>query len=164
MGKLRLNIFQTKRSSLSPPLWSSHSSHSSLWPQAWLAMLGADHTNSTSFRHSRRRSCRHDLLSPLQITRHTSIHRSWHLGFTNYRNMAWITLPVRFSTLPRPLWTISADRDDHIPPFSTVFPFERMELPNVIYAMTGIGASAVYRLGFWKVSVLWHDLNHVCSR
>ena len=38
--------------------------------------------------------------------------------------------------------------------------FERIEFAIVIYAMTGIGAWAVFRLGFWKVSVLWHDLNH----
>ena len=29
-----------------------------------------------------------------------------------------------------------------------------MEFAIVIYAMTGIGAWAVYKLGFWKVSVL----------
>ena len=42
--------------------------------------------------------------------------------------------------------------------------FERMEFAIVIYTMAGIGAWAVYRLGFWKVSVLWHDLNRACSR
>jgi hypothetical protein len=42
--------------------------------------------------------------------------------------------------------------------------FERKEFAIVIYAMTGIGAWAVYRLGFWKVSVLWHDLSHAYSR
>ena len=41
---------------------------------------------------------------------------------------------------------------------------DRIEFAIVIYAMTGIGAWAVFRLGFWKVSVLWHDLNHGFSR
>ena len=48
--------------------------------------------------------------------------------------------------------------------FLIFYMFERMEFAIVIYAMTSIGAWAVFRLGFWKVSVLWHDLNHVCSR
>ena len=44
--------------------------------------------------------------------------------------------------------------------FLIFYMFERIEFAIVIYAMTGIGAWAVFRLGFWKVSVLWHDLNH----
>ena len=48
--------------------------------------------------------------------------------------------------------------------FLIFYMFERIEFAIVIYAMTGIGAWAVFRLGFWKVSVLWHDLNHGFSR
>lgn len=48
--------------------------------------------------------------------------------------------------------------------FLIFYMFERIEFAIVIYAMTGIGAVAVYRLGFWKVSVLWHDLDHGLSR
>lgn len=48
--------------------------------------------------------------------------------------------------------------------FLIFYMFERFEFAVVIYAMTGIGAVAVYNLGFWKVSVLWHDLNHGLSR
>ena len=48
--------------------------------------------------------------------------------------------------------------------FLIFYMFDRIEFAIVIYAMTGIGAWAVYRLGFWKVSVLWHDLNHAFSR
>ena len=43
---------------------------------------------------------------------------------------------------------------------------ERMEFASVIYYYA-IGAWAVYRLEFYKVSVLWHDLSHAahaCSR
>ena len=48
--------------------------------------------------------------------------------------------------------------------FLIFYMFDRIEFSIVIYALTGIGAWAVYRLGFWKVSVLWHDLNHGFSR
>jgi hypothetical protein len=48
--------------------------------------------------------------------------------------------------------------------FLIFYMFERIEFAIVIYAITGIGAWAVYRLGFWKLSVLWDDLNYVCSR
>lgn len=48
--------------------------------------------------------------------------------------------------------------------FLIFYMFERMEFAIVIYALTGIGAVAVYRLGFWKVSVLWHDLNQGFSK
>jgi hypothetical protein len=48
--------------------------------------------------------------------------------------------------------------------FLIFYMFERIEFAIVIYAMTGIGAVAVYRLGFWKVSVLWHDLSQGFSR
>ena len=48
--------------------------------------------------------------------------------------------------------------------FLIFYMFERIEFAIVIYAMMGIGACAVFRLGFWKVSVLWHDLNHGFSR
>ena len=48
--------------------------------------------------------------------------------------------------------------------FLIFYMFERIEFAIVIYAMTGIGAVAVYRLGFWKVSVLWDDLTHGLSR
>ena len=48
--------------------------------------------------------------------------------------------------------------------FLIFYMFERMEFAIVIYTMTGIGTWAVYRLGFWKVSVLWHDLKHACLR
>lgn len=48
--------------------------------------------------------------------------------------------------------------------FLIFYMFERMEFAFVIYAMAGIGGLAVYRLGFWKVSVLWHDVSHACSR
>jgi len=47
--------------------------------------------------------------------------------------------------------------------FLIFYMFDRIEFAIVLYAMTGIGAVAVYRLGFWKVSVLWHDLNHGLS-
>ena len=48
--------------------------------------------------------------------------------------------------------------------FLIFYMFERKEFSIVIYAMTGIGAWAVYRLGFWKVSVLWDDLTRASSR
>jgi hypothetical protein len=48
--------------------------------------------------------------------------------------------------------------------FLIFYMFERIEFAIVIYALTGIGGLAVYRLGFWKVSVLWHDLNHGFSK
>ena len=48
--------------------------------------------------------------------------------------------------------------------FLIFYMFEKIEFAIVIYALTGIGAVAVYRLGFWKVSVLWHDLNHGFSK
>jgi hypothetical protein len=48
--------------------------------------------------------------------------------------------------------------------FLIFYMFERIEFAIVIYALTGIGGLAVYRLGFWKVSVLWHDLNHGYSK
>lgn len=48
--------------------------------------------------------------------------------------------------------------------FLVFYMFKRIEFAIVMYAMTGIGAVAVYRLGFWKVSVLWHDLSHGFSR
>lgn len=48
--------------------------------------------------------------------------------------------------------------------FLLFFMFERKEFPIVIYAMTGLGGLAVYRLGFWKVSVLWRDLHLMYSR
>ena len=48
--------------------------------------------------------------------------------------------------------------------FLIFYMFERIEFAIVIYALTGIGAWAVYRLGFWKVSVLWHDIIHGFSR
>ena len=48
--------------------------------------------------------------------------------------------------------------------FLIFYMFEKIEFALVIYGMTAIGALAVYRLGFWKVSVLWHDLDHGFSR
>jgi hypothetical protein len=48
--------------------------------------------------------------------------------------------------------------------FLIFYMFERIEFAIVLYALTGIGAVAIYRLGFWKVSVLWHDLSHGLSR
>ena len=48
--------------------------------------------------------------------------------------------------------------------FLIFYMFERMEFTIIIYALTGIGGWAVYRLGFWKVSVLWQDLSHASSR
>jgi hypothetical protein len=48
--------------------------------------------------------------------------------------------------------------------FLIFYMFERIEFAIVIYALTAIGALAVYRLGFWKVSVLWHDLSRGFSR
>ena len=44
--------------------------------------------------------------------------------------------------------------------FLIFYMFDRIEFAIVIYSLTGIGALAVYRLGFWKVSVLWQDLKH----
>jgi len=48
--------------------------------------------------------------------------------------------------------------------FLIFYIFERMEFAIAIYALTGVGTWAIYSLGFWKVSVLWHDLSHACSR
>lgn len=48
--------------------------------------------------------------------------------------------------------------------FTLFYMFDKIHFAIVIYAMTGVGGWAVYRLGFWKVSVLWHDLHHICSR
>ncbi|KAF8814250.1 hypothetical protein BYT27DRAFT_7179635 [Phlegmacium glaucopus] len=44
------------------------------------------------------------------------------------------------------------------------FMFDRMEFAIVIYGITAIGAWMVYRLGFWKVSVLWHDVHQIGLR
>ena len=48
--------------------------------------------------------------------------------------------------------------------FLIFYMFQKIEFAIVIYGMTGIGALAVYKLGFWKVSVLWHDVSHGFSR
>ena len=48
--------------------------------------------------------------------------------------------------------------------FLIFYMFDRIEFAIVIYSLTGIGALAVYRLGFWKVSVLWDDLHRGFSR
>ncbi|KAF8814254.1 hypothetical protein BYT27DRAFT_7179640 [Phlegmacium glaucopus] len=47
------------------------------------------------------------------------------------------------------------------------FMFDKMEFAVVIYVITGIGALMVYRLGFWKVSVLWRNVHQIglsCKR
>jgi len=54
----------------------------------------------------------------------------------------------------------------YIPPalFLLYYMFRDVQFVIAIYVITGIGALVVYRLGFWKVSLLWHDLHHVGSR
>lgn len=47
--------------------------------------------------------------------------------------------------------------------FLIFYMFEKSSL-LLLYTLTGIGAGAVYRLGFWKVSVLWNDLTQGFSR
>ena len=98
---------------------------------------------------------------------------------SNVNNLDRLELPIHHSWYDRRLYTFDFHRflvlceqlqligtTLYFPSalFLVFYMFERMEFAIVIYAMTGIGAWAVYRLGFWKVSVLWHDLSHACSK
>ena len=47
--------------------------------------------------------------------------------------------------------------------FLLFYMFDKMAFAIAIYGMTAIAVWAVYRLGFWKISVLWHDLRHICT-
>ena len=42
--------------------------------------------------------------------------------------------------------------------------FHKKELAIAIYVITGVSALVVYRLGFWKISVLWNSLGEIGSK
>lgn len=97
---------------------------------------------------------------------------------SNFNNLDRLELPIHHSWYDRQLKTSDFHRFlvlcEQLQLIGTtlyfpsalflIFYMFEMEFAIVIYVMTGIGAWAVYRLGFWKVSVLWHDLSRACSR
>ena len=126
-----------------------------------LAIIVASHTGMLSFRLSK--SIKTLVKSPLRshkLKNTTPEAQIVKFPFTGYlRKVHRSTTPSgRLSTFARPLRAASVVRNDCIYPSGTFFLLYYMvrdvQFVIAIYVITGIGAWAVYWLGFWKVELM----------